>query len=180
MSIDRLQSRQGVFVVSAEPGFTVASSLSSVGSNQFPGGYQFGSQAAILGAASGSLGGGAFVVKPTAGVQTFGGSSGTSAYITFDNAAVVLASLSAGGLHNVQPPAFDGQMLTIVNRGGSASFVTGAILSGQGTGSTTTAVIPTVFPATTVSASGARIFCALSTLGGSASNSTTAVWHCIG
>jgi len=115
--------------------------------------------------------------------QTYAASSGTGAMISHDNCGVVLASLSNGGLHNLQPPSFNGQMLSVINIAtGTASFVTGAILTGQGSGSTTTAVIPTLTNAQTIGGSAGTKnilgFVGLSTLGGTASNSTYALWVC--
>jgi hypothetical protein len=185
MSIDRMQSRQGALVLNPEPSYTVAASLSSVASNQLPGGLIVGSAFGIAQATAASVGGGGLVVRPLVcsspgGVSTsFSTSSGTGAHISHDNQAVIIVSCSAGGLHGIQPAAYHGQCLTVINIGGSASFVTGFTTTAQGTGSTTTAAIPTVFPATTISASGFRQFIALSNLGGTASASTTAVWQCV-
>jgi hypothetical protein len=181
MSLDRIQSKFGLLSFQAEPGFTVASSLSSVRSNQMPGGYQFGENFAVLAASSNSLGGGAVVIKPST-VQTScqAVSSGTGAMIGMDNNPVILASLSAGGLHNLQPALYHGQLLTLINMANvSGSIVTGCILSGQGTGSTTTAVIPTLTVATTFTSYGKMQFIALSNYGGSASNSTVNLWQAI-
>ena len=114
--------------------------------------------------------------------QTVSASSGTGAYITHGNAAIVFFQASTGGLHNLQPPTYDGQMLTLINVSTqSGSFVTGAVLSGQGTGSTTTVVIPTLTNAFTFSTGGvaSKVLCGLSAFGGTASNSTYAVWSCI-
>lgn len=181
MSLDRIQSKFGLLSMQAEPGFTVASSLSSVASNQLPGGYNFGNQFAILGATAGSIGGGAPVWKPST-VQTAcqAASSGTGASISIDGNPIVLASLSAGGLHNLQPALYHGQAMTLINMANvSGSLVTGCILSGQGTGSTTTAAIPTLTVATTFTSYGRLHFVALSNYGGSASNSTVNVWQCL-
>jgi hypothetical protein len=185
MSLDRMQSKQGFLILNPEPSFTVASSLSSVASNQLPGGLIFGSQFGLCQATAGSNGGGAPIVKvqvvsSPGGVSTsFSTSSGTGAAISHDQQAVIVVSCSAGGLHSLQPAVYHGQQLTIVNIAGSASLVTGFTTSGQGTGSTTTAAIPTLFPATTISASGFRQFVALSNLGSTNSNSTYAVWQCV-
>jgi hypothetical protein len=182
MSLDRLQSKPGNFHIEAEPYYTVASSLTTAASNVLPGGYQFGSNFAIAPAGSSSGGGGAHVMKILPN-QTYAASSGTGAMISHDGCGVVMASMSNGALHNLQPPTFNGQMLKVVNIAtGSASFVTGAVLSGQGTGSTTTAVIPTLTNAVTFGASSGsaafRDFVGLTTFGGTASNSTYALWSC--
>ena len=184
MSLDRLQSRPGNFYVNAEPGYTVASSLSSVASNQLPGGYQFGSQFAVCPAGSRVAGGGGLVMKAIAN-QTYAASSGTGAMVSHDGAGIVLASLSNGGLHNLQPPSYNGQLLTVINIGtGAGSLVTGAVLLGQGSGSTTTVVIPTLTNAVTfgppTGQDAVRCFVGLTTLGSSNSNSTHAVWSCTG
>ena len=182
MSLDRLQSKPGNFHIEAEPYYTVASSLTTAQSNILPGGYQFGSQFGICQAGSNAQGGGAFIQKIIAN-QTYAASSGTGAMISHDGAGIVLASLSNGGLHNLQPAFFNGQLLRVVNiASGSGSIVTGAVLTAQGTGSTTTAVIPTVTLAQTFGGSGGnnyiKEFVGLSTYGGTASNSTYAIWSC--
>ena len=184
MALDRLQSKPGQFVISAEPGYTVAQSLSSIASNQLPGGYQFGSAFGIAPAGTGTAGGGAFVMKIPPN-QTYAASSGTGAMISHDGAGVVFASLSNGGLHNLQPPTFNGQSLKIVNiASGTGSIVTGAVLSGQGAGSTTTAAIPTLTNAVTFGGSTGqnyiKEFVGLTTYGSTATNSTYAVWSCVG
>ena len=180
MSLDRLQSKQGNFAVNPEPSYTVASSLSSIASNQLPGGLQVGGVFAVLNAASSPTGGGGFVVNANTGAQTFAASSGSGAMISHDNRPVVVCSLSAAGLHNLQPANYHGQMLTLVNYANvSGSLVTGAIISGQGSGSTTTAAVPTLTNAVTFTSLGIKQFIALSTWGGSASNSTVNVWSAI-
>ena len=182
MSLDRIQSKFGLLSLQPLPSYTVASSLSSVRSNQLPGGFNFGDVFAVVGATAESSGGGAPVYKPTS-VQTAcqAASSGTGASISMDGGPIVLASLSAGGVHNLQPALYHGQALTLINMANvSGSVGTGCILSGQGTGSTTTAAIPTLTVATTFTSYGALRFVALSNHGGSASNSTVNVWRCIG
>lgn len=181
MSLDRIQSKFGLLSLQAEPGFTVASSLSSIASNQLPGGYNLGREFAIAPAVSGSLGGGGPVWKAGA-IQTYGASS---AMISHDNAPLVLCSLSAGGLHQLQPANYHGQMLTIVN----VANVSGSIASvfntasGNGTLSTTTA---TVYgnPALTYGSSGGtnsmsaqKVFVARSDLGGTVGTNTANVWY---
>jgi hypothetical protein len=184
MSLDRLQSKPGNLHIEAEPYYTVASSLTTAASNVLPGGYQFGSNFAIAPAVSHSGGGGAQVIKvPTP--QTYAASSGTGAMVSHNGMGFVLASLSAGGLHNLQPPSYDGQLLTIINNAsGSASFVTGAVLNGQGAGSTTTAVIPTLSLAQTIGGSTGTDFAkqliGIAAFGGSATNSTNVLWLCTG
>lgn len=177
MSLDRIQSRPGLLALNAEPGYTVASSLSSIGSNQMNGGFQFGNLLQICGGTANSTDGGALVVRAALSQASATASTGTAASISVGLNPVVSVTLSAGGLHNLQPPTYHGQLLTIVNMGGSASFVTGCILSGQGSGSTTTAAIPTLAVATTIAASVGRGFIGLSAGGGSASNSTTCLWY---
>jgi hypothetical protein len=182
MSLDRMQSKQGFFVINPEPSYTVASSLSSIASNQMPGGLIIGSNFQLAAASAGSVGGGAPVYNVAWG-QTISASSGTGAYITHDGRPIVFFSASAGGLHNLQPPTYNGQVLTIHNIANvSGSFVTGAVISGQGSGSTTTAVVQVLTNAFTFGSSGglsaSRILVGLSTYGGTASNSTYAVWSC--
>ena len=178
MSLDRIQSKFGTLSFQAEPGFTVAASLTSVASNQLPGGYQFGNAFAILPAATGSLGGGGPVYKVPA-VQTFAAST---AMIVHDNAPVVLCSLSAGGLHQLQPASYHGQMLTIVNvanvSGSIASLFNTA--SGNGTLSTTTATVygnPAMTYGSTGGISCNRVLIARSDLGGSVGTNTANLWY---
>lgn len=177
MSIDRLQSRQGVFVINPEPGFTVASSLSSIQSNQLPGGLILGSNLSILPAITGSFGGGALVHRPSAPV-TFAASSGTGAAIPHDGNGVVFIQASSAMSANLLPPLYHGQMLTVVNISTvSANISTGAVISGQGAGSTTTAAVPTLTASVSIGANAARAFIGVSNYGTTATNSTTCLWQ---
>jgi len=183
MSLDRMQSRQGTLVLNPEPSYTVASSLSSIASNQLAGGLQIG-QAFAIAAATQSYGGGAQIayVHPssaTSAVQNIAGTS--SAMLSHDNAAVVLASVSAAGLHQLQPAQYRGQLMTVLNlANASCSFASlFNTASGNGTLSTTTATVYGAV-ATTIAASGYRQFVAVENLGGSVGTNTRYVWMAIG
>lgn len=184
MSLDRLQSKQGLLQINAEPNYTVASSLSSVASNQLRGGYQFGDAFALAQAdAVGTVGGAVVVpVTPTmtigqsTAIQSFAASTGI---ITHGNAAAVCLIASAGGLHGIMPPSYNGQVLSLINLGGSASIASVLSTSGAGAGSTTTVALPVLLPATSMAASVGRVLIGCVALGGIATNSTTAVWRAI-
>lgn len=188
MSLDRLQSKQGVLALNAEPNFTVAASLSSVASNQYRGGYQLGDVINIL-PATNTVGGGGQVLgmaqtfnppQVTTNVSTaaYSWSASTGARINHSNAGVFVIAASAGGLSGLIPPNYHGQMLTILNVGGSGSFVsTVSTASLYGAQSTTSGTFAAVVNTTTIAASGGRVFMGCHAVAGTASSNTTCVWH---
>lgn len=180
MSLDRLQSKPGSFQVNAEPGYTVASSLSSVGSNQLPGGYDFGGQIKIAPARTGSLGGGAIVVNPyPRGVSSTLQGFATTGMITHDNAPVLLLSVSTTGVAlNMEQAQYNGQMLTLVAIPGTTwSIVSTLATSGVGAGSSTTYAVPVMDKVYTCASIGRSVFMGLAYLGqGTVTTGSPVVW----
>ena len=140
MTIDRLQSKFGLFQISAENVMGTTGTASTIASNQFPGGYQFGGYNGFV-AGSNSTNGGAQVAgylprgTSTADFQNFS----TTGTITHDNVGLVMISVSTTGIIlNIQQAAYDGQLLTIGCGGGTTGSIA-SLLTTTGIGGTTTA-----------------------------------------
>lgn len=179
MSLDRIHDIPGLMQFSAQPAFGSTGTASTIASNQFPGGYQLGAYEGRL-AGSNSTNGGAFIVVPSPRGQAtsdFQSMSATSGTFTIDNAACLVVSVSTtGGAYCLQPAQAHGQMLTINMIGTTCSYLSVVTTTGNGAGSTTTSSVKVVDVAGTIASSGA-IFQALAQLGGTATNSTSFVWH---
>ena len=124
MSLDRLQSKQGNFIVNPEPGFTVASSLSSVASNQLNGGFQIGNVAGFLPAQVSDAGGGLFLKPYPNGTVVNSGMVVTGGTLSHFNAGYVAitATVTANNLQ-MQPPTAPGQMFLLHNVGATTCSV---------------------------------------------------------
>jgi len=176
MSNDYVQNRNGLLQLNALPVLGSTGSASSIASNQYPAGYEFGNFQGIM-AGSNSTNGGANVIIPiprgqaTSDVQTFS----TTGTITHDNAGVVVLSVSTTGIVlNLQQALSHGQFLTIAMVGTTCSLTTG--LTTTGVGGTTTAACKVVDITQTINSSGA-VFQALGQLGGTATTNVPFVWH---
>lgn len=139
MSLDQIQFRQGLVQITPTPAVTVAASLTTVASNQYPGGVAFGGQA---GFAEGKVSnaGGALYLQPYPG-GTVVSTMGTGGTLSHQNAPVLAFSASATANNlQLQPPSYPGQLLILDNRGAtSCSVVTGGTVTLPG-GTTSTAV----------------------------------------
>ena len=156
MSLDRIHDVNGLMQLSAQPviGSAGTGTASTVASNQFPGGYQFGAYNGIA-AGSNSTNGGANIVPylPRGTTTNDYQSFATTGMITHDNCAVVLLSVSTTGIAlNIQPASYDGQMLTLnIIPGTTASIV--STVNTTGIGGTTSAAVQ-VAVATTFASTG--------------------------
>lgn len=176
MSMDRIHDVNGLMQFAAQPVIGTTGTASTVASNQYPGGYQFGNGFGIV-AGSNSTNGGALVAIPipramaTTDFQSFA----TTGTITHDGAPVVLLSISTTGISlNLQAAISHGQCLTIACVGTTGSIATG--LTTTGFGGTTTAACRAVDVAQTINSSGA-VFQAFAQLGGTATTNLPFVWH---
>lgn len=176
MSLDRIHDVNGLMQFSAQPVIGTTGTASSVGSNQYPGGYQLGNVFGVM-AGSNSTNGGALVVSPvprgfaTSDVQA-PTSTGT---ITHDNGPIVLFNATAGGAYKLMPAQSHGQMLIMMNMSsGTGSLISTAAVSGLN--ATTTAACPVVDAAYTFAGSGALHFMGLAQRGGTATSNVPYVW----
>lgn len=181
MSLDRIQSKAGLLQLSAEPVIGTTGTASTVGSNQYPGGYGLGAYFGIN-AGTNSTNGGALLVTPiprgqaTSDVQT-PVSSGT---ITHDGGGLVVVSVSAGGgVLKLQPAQSHGQMLTLAFLGNASGSI-GTAVTTTGFGGTTTAACQGLATAATFGSQAALHFVALAQLGGTATTNLPYVWLNIG
>jgi hypothetical protein len=151
MSIDRLQSKQGMFQISPEPVFGTTGTASTVASNQFPGGLAIGQQA---GFAEGQLAGygGAlyfdYMPKATTTGSSFGQAVLSTGTINHYNAGFLgfLCTTTANNLQ-LAPPSYAGQRLTLYNAGAkSVSFQSiGTVNKWTTTGTTSVRVANAAF-----------------------------------
>lgn len=177
MSLDRIHDVNGLMQFSAQPVIGTTGTASTVASNQYPGGYQFGSYQGFA-AGSNSTNGGAQVAVPvprgqaTTDYQTFS----TTGMITHDNAPMVLISISTTGIAlNLQQAVSHGQILDIVSFGTTGSIV--STLNTTGVGGTTAAACAVIDAAHTIASTGAQRFVALAQRGGTATTNVPFVWH---
>ena len=178
MSLDRIHDINGFMQFSAQPVLGTTGTGSTVGSNQFPGGYGLGAFQAVL-AGTNSTNGGANVIIPiprgqaTTDFQSFA----TTGMITHDNAAVVLLSVSTTGIAlNLQQASAHGQILDIVAIPGTTASIV-STLATTGVGGTTTAACAVIDAAATIASTGALRFIALAQRGGTATTNVPFVWH---
>lgn len=147
MTIDRLQSKPGQFLINPEVVYGTTGSASTVASNQYPGGVQIGNIAGIA-QGTASLGGGAlyFNYEPKATTTgSFGQTMATGGTISHYNCQLVglNATTTANNLQ-IQPPSYAGQQLTLVNCGSvSCSVATIATVNNWSTTGTVTAQVMT-------------------------------------
>lgn len=172
MSLDRIQSKAGVLSLVPEVGYTVDASVSSVATNQFPGGLNIGGVAGFVPANS-SVGGGALFMNANV-VRSAGVAPATTAPAEHYNAGIVIVNASTTGVFNVASPSYAGQLLIVHNKGSvTASVGTGVVTTTPN--HTTTATVQNLAVATTIAASGCRAFVAV--VNGLATATTnTPVW----
>lgn len=178
MSLDRIHDVQGLMQFAAQPVIGTTGTASSVGSNQYPGGYQLGAFQGFA-AGSNSTNGGAPVCIPvprgqaTTDYQSFT----TTGMITHDNAKVVLVSVSTTGIAlNLQQAVSHGQILDLVFIPGTTGSIV-STLNTTGFGGTTTAACAVVDAAITFASTGAIRLMALAQRGGTATTNVPFVWH---
>ena len=178
MTLDRFQSKAGLLQFSAEPVIGTTGTASTIGSNQYPGGYQFGAYRGFV-AGSNSTNGGADVAIPvprgqaTTDYQSFA----TTGMITHDGAPMARLSISTTGIAlNLQQALSHGQVLDIVAIPGTTGSIV-STLNTTGFGATTTAACAVVDAAHTIASTGAIRFVALAQRGGTATTNVPFVWH---
>ena len=178
MSIDRIHDVQGLMQFAAQPVIGTTGTASTIASNQYPGGYQFGNYVGLA-AASNSTNGGAFVQVPvprgqaTTDYQSFS----TTGVISHDNAPVVLISISTTGIAlNLQQAVSHGQVLEIVNIAGTTGSIV-STLNTTGFGATTTAACAVIDAAHTIASTQSQKYIALAQKGGTATTNVPFVWH---
>lgn len=178
MSLDRIHDVNGLMAFQALPVIGTTGTASTIGSNQYPGGYANGQYRAQL-AGSNSTNGGADVLIPvprgqaTTDYQSFA----TTGMITHDNAAVVLVSVSTTGIAlNLQQASAHGQILDLIFIPGTTGSIV-STLATTGVGGTTTAACAVVDAAHTFASTGAQRYIALAQRGGTATTNVPYVWH---
>lgn len=178
MSLDRIHDVAGLMSLQAQPIIGTTGTASTVGSNQYPGGYGFGIYREII-AGSNSTNGGADVLVPsprgmaTTDYQSFS----TTGMISHDNAPVVLVSVSTTGIAlNLQQASRHGQVLDIVAIPGT-TFSIVSTLNTSGFNATTTAACAVIDAAHTFASTGAQRYIALAQRGGTATTNVPYVWH---
>lgn len=178
MSLDFIQNRQGLLQLNGLPVFGTTGTASTVASNQYPAGYEFGQFNGLM-AGSNSTNGGAQVVIPIPRGQasTDFQSFSTTGMITHDNAGTVLLSISTTGIAlNLQQALSHGQVLEIINIAGTTGSIV-STLNTSGVGATTTAACPVIDAAHTIASTQSIKFIALAQKGGTATNTVPFVWH---
>ena len=126
MSLDRMQSRHGLLVLNPEPGFTVNSSLSSIASNQNPGGLLVGNAAGFAPSqASAGLGGGALFMIPTPPGTAVNTTQVVTGGTLAHNGAGILAFSATVTANNLQLQGaqFPGQFLLLHNCGATTCSI---------------------------------------------------------
>lgn len=177
MSLDRLQSKFGQFVVQPEVVYGTTGTASTVGSNQYPGGFAVGSALQLIPGTIASGGGapawGVFPAGVSSTVQAFA----TTGIITHAHAPIVVLSVSTTGIAlNMQPAAYHGQMLTIVCVPGTTCSLV-STLNTTGVGGTTTAACAVLDQAYTFASTACPVFVGLAQLGGTATTNVSIVWR---
>lgn len=178
MSLDRIHDVNGLMQFSAQPVIGTTGTASTVASNQYPGGYQFGAYNGIA-AGTNATNGCAPVNVPvprgqaTTDYQAFA----TTGMITHDNAGCVLISVSTTGIAlNLQQALFHGQELTIMNIPGTTCSVV-STLATTGVGGTTTAACAVIDGAFTIASTQSIVLKALAQRGGTATTNVPFVWR---
>lgn len=165
MSLDRIQSRAGVFIIQGEPTIGTTGTASTVASNLFPAGYQFGASNGIAQATNSSNGGAHFLpYLPRTGGGTVSSDCqqfSTTGIITHDNVGLVNISVSTTGvLLSIQQAQYDGQLLTICMVPSGTTGSIASVLNTTGIGGTTTAACQ-VAVATTFASTGGIVLQAM-------------------
>lgn len=141
MSLDRIHDVNGLMQLQAQPVLGTTGTATSIASNQFAGGYAFGSANGIA-AGSNSTNGGApylpYLPKGTGSLdfQSFA----TTGMITHDNMPLVNVSVSTTGIAlNIQPASYDGQLLTLCIQPGTTGSIVSTVATTGINGTTTAA-----------------------------------------
>jgi hypothetical protein len=176
MSLDRIHDVNGLMQFSAQPTVGTTGTASTVASNLFPGGYQFGAVNGIAAGTNSSNGGAPYLPYLPRGTTTNDFQSfTTTGMITHDNVALVNLSVSTTGIAlNLQQAAYDGQMLTIAVQPGTTGSIV-STLNTTGIGGTTTAACQVLRAALTF-ASTTCIILQAQKLGQTASTNVPYVW----
>ncbi len=178
MSLDFVQNKPGLLQLNGTPAFGTTGTASTIASNQYPAGFEFGSFNGFA-AGSNSTNGGAPVVIPVPRGQasTDYQSFTTTGMITHDNCGVVLISVSTTGIAlNLQQAVSHGQQLEIVNIAGTTASIV-STLNTTGFGATTTAACAVIDAAHTIASTQTQKFIALAQKGGTATTNVPFVWH---
>ena len=143
MSLDVFQNKQGVAAINPSFNYTVAASLSSIASNQYPGGLALGGIAGFLPGLATSGGGAVYMAGFPLATTTgsFGQSVTTGGTVFHNNAGLVgiNATTTANNLQ-MQSPTVPGQLLFLQNCGTvSCSVGTIATVNNWSTTGTVTA-----------------------------------------
>jgi hypothetical protein len=180
MSQDYIQNRAGVLQLNGLPVYGSTGTASTIASNQYPAGYQFGAYVGFAAGSNSTNGGAPYVPYLPAGTATNDFQSfATTGMITHDNRALVHISISTTGIAlNLQPPTYDGQLLTIVNNAGTTGSIVSTINT-TGVGGTTTAACQVLRGALTLASTNVYYFQAQK-LGQTASTNLPYVWSNIG
>jgi hypothetical protein len=178
MSIDRIHDVSGLMQFSAQPVINSTGTASTIASNQLEGGYQFGAYVGIAPAGTASVGGGAHIESPyPRGVSSTVQAFATTGMITHDNAGLVLVSVSTTGIAlNLQPAAYNGQMLTLAVIPGTTASIVSTVVT-TGVGGTTTAACAVLDQAYTFASTACPVFVGLAKLGGTATTNVPFVWR---
>lgn len=154
MSLDRIHDINGLMGFQAQPVLGTTGTATSVGSNQFAGGYQFGQYNGIAAGSNSTNGGAPYVPYLPKGTTTNDFQSfSTTGMITHDNMPLVIMSVSTTGIAlNIQPASYDGQLLTINIQPGTTGSIVSTVNT-TGIGGTTTAAVQ-VAVATTFASTG--------------------------
>ena len=178
MSLDRLQSKRGLFQISPEVDYLTTGTGSTAAASQIPGGLAVGSGAGFAPAFATSVGGGALFQTP----YPFGtaGQSVTTGGTIFHNGAgyaQIHATVTANNLQ-FQPPQYAGQFLFVQNVGSVSCSVgtLGTVNNWSTTGTVTAQVLDAAitfpaFVATSTGAAGGNLFIA-----SPGHASTTGIW----
>lgn len=176
MSLDYIQNKPGLLQFNALPSFGTTGTASTVASNQFPAGFQFGAYNGFAAGSNSSNGGAQFIPylprgSATSDFQSFA----TTGMITHDNVGLVNISVSTTGIAlNIQPPTYDGQMLTLAIQPGTTASIVSTVNT-TGIGGTTTAACQVLRAAYTF-ASTTCVILQAQRLGQTASTNLPYVW----
>lgn len=156
MSLDRLQSKPGIFQVAPENVYGTTGTASTVASLQYPGGFAVGGQAGFAAGQAAGVGGALFMTPVPAGATSGYAMASTAATVSHNGAGIVAFNNSATQDNaQLQAPAYAGQFLVLENVGTkSISFATaGTVNNWSTTGTTAVQVLQAAF---TVNSGGSR------------------------
>lgn len=176
MSLDRIHDVNGLMQFSAQSVVGTTGTASTVASNLYPGGYQFGAANGIAAGSNSTNGGAPYLPYLPKGTATNDFQSFAAAgMITHDNMPLVNLSVSTTGIAlNIQPASYDGQLLTIAVQPGTTGSIVSTVAT-TGIGGTTTAACQVLRGAITF-ASTTCIILHAQRLGQTASTNLPFVW----